>query len=136
MGALQTLRPWGFVFVMGALFGFVVGAVGGGLLEERSPFSHESAAARQYMISLLEQEPQSLIALTPRSDVVSRAMQFASAEGTAGTITPLSLTYLGGKSSGLLSVHAYAIEVRSADGQRQFFPLALTLVGGKVVRRE
>ena len=136
MVALLALRPWAFVFVIGGLFGFVVSAVGSGLLEERSPFSHESAAARQYMISLLEQEPGSLIALSPRSDVVSRAMQFASAEGAQGSITPVSLTYLGGKASGLISVHAYAIEIRSADGQRQFFPLAITLAGGKVVRRE
>ena len=47
-----------------------------------------------------------------------------------------SLTYLGGRTAGALAVHVYAIEIRAANGQRQFFPLALTLVSGKVVRRE
>lgn len=137
MGMLRALRPWALVFLLGAMLTFVVGAIGGGLLEERAVFgAHESSSARQYMISLLQSEPESLIALSPKTDVVSRAMQFAQAAQSAGTITPVSLTYLGGRSAGPSSVHMYAIEIRTADGQRQFFPLALTLVGGKVVRRE
>src|SRR3990172_1739241 len=117
----RALRPWAVVFLLGGLFGFVIAAIGGGLAEERAVFGqHETAAARTYIISLLENEPQSLIALSPKTDVVNRAMQFAQAEGAAGTV----------------SVHIYAIELRAANGQRQFFPLALTLVGGKVVRRE
>jgi hypothetical protein len=63
-------------------------------------------------------------------------MQFAQAQEGSGQITPISLTYIGGRTAGSLSVHIYAIEIRAANGQRQFFPLALTLVGGKVVRRE
>lgn len=133
---LSALRPWAIVFVLGALLSFVVTAIGGGLAEEKAIFGvHESAASRRYMNSLLQNEPETLIALSPKSDVVNRAMQFAQAQ-EAGQITPISLTYLGGRAGGALSVHVYAIEIRAANGQRQFFPLALTLVGGKVVRRE
>ena len=133
---LTALRPWAVVFVLGALFAFVISLIGGGLAEERAIFGqHESADARRYMISLLQAEPQTLIALSPRTDVVSRAIQFASLTG-ATDVTPVSLTYLGGRTSGAYSVHMYAIELRDSSGQRQFFPLALTLVGGKVVRRE
>lgn len=134
---LRALRPWAIVFVLGALSAFVVTAIGSGLAEERAIFGvHETAAARRYMISLLQAEPQSLIALTPKTDVVNRAIQFRSSEEAAGSVTPISLTYLGGRTGGALSVHIYAIEIRSGDGQRSFFPLAITLIGGKVVRRE
>ncbi len=134
---LRALRPWAVVFLLGTLFAFVVTAIGGGLAEEKAVFGvHESAAARTYMNSLLLSEPESLIALSPKTDVVNRAMQFAQAQEGAGQITPISLTYLGGRTAGALSVHIYAIEIRAADGQRQFFPLALTLLSGKVVRRE
>jgi hypothetical protein len=134
---MAALRPWLVVFVLALLFGFVVTALGSGLAEEKAIFgTRESASARRYMISLLENEPHTLIALSPRSDVVSRAAQIAQSEAAAGQITPVSLTYLGGRTSGALSVHVYAIEMRAQDGQRQFFPLALTLIEGKVVRRE
>jgi hypothetical protein len=46
------------------------------------------------------------------------------------------VTYLGGSSSGRISVHIYAVEIQASGGQYQFFPLALTIVGGKVVRVE
>jgi hypothetical protein len=131
------MRPWALVFVLGALLAFVISVIGGGLAEERAIFgAHESADARRYMISLLQAEPQTLIALSPRTDVVSRAIQFASLTGASGDVTPVSLTYVGGRTSGPYGVHMYAIELRDSSGQRQFFPLALTLVGGKVVRRE
>ncbi len=134
---LRALRPWAIVFLLGALLSFVVTAIGGGLLEEKAVFGvHESAASRRYMNSLLQSEPDTLIALSPKTDVVNRAMQFAQAQEGAGQITPISLTYLGGRTAGALAVHIYAIEIRAANGQRQFFPLALTLLGGKVVRRE
>lgn len=137
VGALRAVRPWGIVFVLGALLAFVVTALSSGLAEEKAIFGvKESAGARQYIISLLQQEPDSLIRLSPKTDVVSRAMQFAQAEGAQGQITPISLTYLGGRTSGALAVHVYAIEIRAGTGQRQFFPLALTLRSGKVVRRE
>jgi hypothetical protein len=134
---LRGVGPWAVIFVLGLLTSFVVTALGSGLAEEKAVFGvHESASARQYMISLLQQEPQSLIALTPKTDVVSRAMQFRQSDQAAGQIQPQSLTYLGGRTSGALAVHIYAIEIRAGTGQRQFFPLALTLLSGKVVRRE
>lgn len=134
---IAALRPWAFVFVLALLLSFVVTAIGVGLIEEKAIFgTRESADARRYMISLLENEPHTLIALTPKTDVVNRAMQFAQSEAAAGQISTISLTYLGGRNMGALSVHTYAIELRSGDGQRQFFPLALTLVEGKVIRRE
>lgn len=134
---LRALRPWALVFVIGGMLGFVMFAIGGGLLEERAVFgTRESAAARRYMISLLENEPHTLIALSPKTDAVSRAMQIAQSEAAAGQIEPISLTYLGGRNAGSLSVHVYAIELRNQSGQRRFFPLALTLLEGKVIRRE
>jgi len=134
---LRALRPWAIVFVLGALLSFVVTALSSGLAEEKALFGvRESAAARQYMIGLLQSEPESLIALSPKTDVVNRAMQFAQAQEAQGQTTPVSLTYLGGRTAGSLAVHVYAIEIRAGTGQRQFFPLALTLVRGKVVRRE
>lgn len=134
---LRALAPWAIVFVLGLLLSFVVTALGSGLAEEKALFGvKESASARQYIISLLQNEPDSLIALTPKTDVVNRAMQFRQSEEAAGQITPISLTYLGGRTAGALAVHVYAIEIRTGTGQRQFFPLALTLVQGKVVRRE
>lgn len=137
MGPLRAIRPWSLVFVIGLLLGFVVTALGSGLAEEKAIFGvRESTAARRYMISLLQNEPQSLIALTPKTDVVNRAMQFKQSEAATGQIQPISLTYLGGRTSGSLAVHMYAIEVRGGSGQRQFFPLALTLSNGRVVRRE
>lgn len=134
---LRALSPWALVFILGTMLSFVVTALGGGLLEEKAVFGvKESTPARRYMLSLLQNEPDSLIALSPKSDVVNRAMQFAQAKEAEGQITPQSLTYLGGRTAGSLSVHVYAVEIRAASGQRQFFPLALTLVEGKVVRRE
>lgn len=134
---IAAIRPWALIFVLALMLAFVVTAIGTGLIEERAVFgTRESSEARRYMISLLENEPNSLIALSPKSDVVNRAMQFAQAEVAEGQIDVSSLTYLGGRNMGALSIHSYAIEIRSSDGQRQFFPLALTLVEGKVIRRE
>jgi hypothetical protein len=133
----RALAPWSVVFVLGLLMSFVVTALGSGLAEERALFGvHEPPESRQYMIKLLQQEPEGLIALTPKTDVVSRAMQFRQSETASGQIQAQSMTYLGGRTSGPLSVHIYAIEIRAGTGQRQFFPLALTLLQGKVVRRE
>jgi hypothetical protein len=133
----RAASPWVVIFLIAFLLSFVVTAIGSGLIEEKAVFgTRESAAARRYMISLLENEPHTLIALTPRTDVVNRAMQFAQAEVAQGQITVNSLTYIGGRNAGALSVHSYALELRNPDGQLQFFPLALTLVEGKVIRRE
>ena len=118
---MRAVRPWLLVFTIAFLLSFVVTAIGSGLIEEKAIFgTRESAAARRYMISLLENEPHTLIALTPRTDVVNRAMQFAQAEVAQGQITVNSLTYIGGRNAGALSVHSYldlcrlqGIEIRS-----------------------
>ena len=137
MRSIRGLAPWATVFALGLMVSFVVTAIGTGLAEEKAVFGvKENATARQYMISLLQQEPESLIALTPKTDVVSRAMQFSQSESGQGKVDPISLTYLGGRTAGALAVHTYAIEIRASSGQRQFFTLALTLLNGKVVRRE
>ncbi|HEY6202216.1 MAG TPA: hypothetical protein VI056_04165 [Candidatus Limnocylindria bacterium] len=96
----------------------------------------ESNDAHKYMMALLKREADSLSQLRPASDVVSRALDQQNASQQAQDVKPLSVTYLGGISSGRLSVHIYAVELQAGSGQYQFFPLALTIVGGKVVRVE
>jgi hypothetical protein len=96
----------------------------------------ESSDAHKYMMALLQRESESLSQLQPAQDVVSRALQQQSTSQQSSDVKPLSVTYLGGGSSGRLSVHIYAVEIQAAGGQYQFFPLALTIVGGKVVRVE
>lgn len=96
----------------------------------------ESSDAHKYMMALLQREADSLSQLRPASDVVSRALDQQNASQSAKDVKPLSVTYLGGSSSGRLSVHIYAVEIQAGSGQYQFFPLALTIVGGKVVRVE
>jgi hypothetical protein len=96
----------------------------------------ESSDAHKYMMALLQRESESLSQLQPAQDVVSRALQQQSTSQQSSDVKPLSVTYLGGGSSGRLSVHIYAVEIQATGGQYQFFPLALTIVGGKVVRVE
>jgi hypothetical protein len=96
----------------------------------------ESADAHKYMMALLQRESESLSQLRPQRDVVSRALEQQNASQSAQQVKPLTLTYLGGGSSGRISVHIYAVEIQAAGGQYQFFPLALTVIGGKVVRVE
>lgn len=134
---MGVLRSFLSVAAVGGLLGFVVTAMVGPLLDESGWLGvRENPNARAYMVGLLEHEAHTLIALSPRSDVVSRAMQFRNSEEATGQITPVSLTYMGGRTKGPISVHVYAIELRNIQGQRQFFPLALTLAEGKVIRRE
>ena len=97
----------------------------------------ESSDAHKYMMALLQRESESLAQLRPARDVISRAMEQQNASSQqASEVKPLSLTYLGGGSAGRISVHIYAVELQASGGQYQFFPLALTIVGGKVVRVE
>lgn len=96
----------------------------------------ESSDAHKYMIALLQRESESLSQLRPAQDVVSRALEQQNVSQQSSEVKPLSVTYLGGGSSGRLSVHIYAVELQATGGQYQFFPLALTVVGGKVVRVE
>jgi hypothetical protein len=96
----------------------------------------ESSDAHKYMMALLQRESESLSQLRPTRDVISRALEQQNASQQSSEVKPLSLTYLGGGSSGRISVHIYAVEIQAGGGQYQFFPLALTVVGGKVVRVE
>lgn len=96
----------------------------------------ESSDAHKYMIALLQRQSESLSQLRPASDVVSRALDQQNVSQQTADVKPLSVTYLGGSSSGRLSVHIYAVEIEAGSGAYQFFPLALTIVGGKVVRVE
>jgi len=96
----------------------------------------ESNDAHKYMLALLQRESESLSQLRPARDVISRALEQQNASQQSSEVKPLSLTYLGGGSSGRISVHIYAVEIQAGSGQYQFFPLALTIVGGKVVRVE
>jgi len=123
--------------LVGALLGFVVTSLGGPLIQEMQWFGNrESAEARRYMIGILENEPDALASLTPRGDLVSRAIQYKMTQESQGQWRPISLTYLGGLTKGGISIHTYAIELRSAAGREQFVPLALTVANGKVIRRE
>lgn len=133
----KALRTALATVLLGGLLGYVVTGLGGPLIAEMALFGNrESTEARRYMIAVLENEPETLANLTPKGDVVSRAMQYLQSDESQGQWTPLSLTYMGGVTKGGLQVHTYAIELRSASGREQFIPLALTLANGKVIRRE
>lgn len=123
--------------ILGALLGFIVVSLGGPIVDQMQLLGQrESREARVYMIGVLENEADVLAALSPRGDLVARAMQYKMAEQSEGQWTPISLTYLGGVTEGSLQVHTYAIELRNATGREQFLSLALTLADGKVIRRE
>lgn len=124
VGGLMGYAGTGFVTTMVADSGIL----GGG---------GESSDAHKYMLALLQRESETLAELRPARDVISRALeqQNASSQQASG-VKPLSMTYLGGGSSGQISVHIYAVELQAAGGQYQFFPLALTIVRGEVVRVE
>jgi hypothetical protein len=75
--------------------------------------------------------------IRPSQDIAQRAMELQGAQQSRNTnVQPLSLTYLGGGSMGSLSVHIYALGLRSASGVDEFLPVALTVVGGKVLRAQ
>ena len=128
--ALAMLLVGGLVGYAGTGFTTTIvadsGILGGG----------ESSDAHKYVMALLQRESESLAQLQPARDVVSRALQQQSVAQQPTSAKPLSVTYLGGSSSGRISVHIYAVELQATGGQYQFFPLALTVVGGKVVRVE
>jgi hypothetical protein len=129
--ALAMLLVGGLVGYAGTAFTTTLvadsGILGGG---------GESSDAHKYVMALLQRESESLAQLQPARDVVSRALQQQSVSQQPTSAKPLSVTYLGGSSSGRISVHIYAVELQATGGQYQFFPLALTVVGGKVVRVE
>jgi hypothetical protein len=129
--ALAMLLVGGLVGYAGTAFTTTLvadsGILGGG---------GESSDAHKYVMALLQRESESLAQLQPSRDVVSRALQQQSVAQQPTSAKPQSVTYLGGSSAGRISVHIYAVELEATGGQYQFFPLALTIVGGKVVRVE
>ena len=138
MGSRAITTTVGTVLI-GALLGYFVASGVGIAVEESGLFggNGESPIARAYMLGLLQRDPGSISSIRPQQGIAQRAseLQGASSRSTSSS-QPLSLTYLGGASVGQLSVHIYAVGVRSSSGADQFFPLALTIAGGKVVRSE
>jgi hypothetical protein len=128
------------IALVGILIGYVGTAFAGTLVADSGLLpgsTGEQPAARQYVVKMLQHETDSLAQLRPQQDVISRALEQQNAESQrqqTASAKPMSVTYLGGASSGRFSVQIYAVEVRGANGRTQFFPLALTLAGGKVVR--
>jgi hypothetical protein len=121
--------------LVGTIVGYALSAAGSTIISDQGWFasSGESSQARNYMLALLQREADNLSALRPQQDVVSQALAAQAAQQSQQQAKPLSLTYLGGASNGTFSVHIYAVEVRGNDGAQQLFPLALTLLGGKVI---
>jgi hypothetical protein len=124
------------VVLVGVVVGYMLAVTVSTIITDQGWFasSSESPQARNYMVALLQREADRLSQLRPQQDVVSQALAEQAAQQNRGQAKPLSLTYLGGSSQGGLSVQIYAIEVRANDGSQQLFPLALTLLGGKVVQ--
>jgi len=132
-GSLGTL-------VVGMFAGFVIASAVGVFIQDSGLFgaSGESSVTRAYMLGLLKLDPSSIVGIRPNQSIAQRAaeLQGADTSRTTSSIQPLSLTYMGGATVGSYSVHIYAVDLRNAQGVDQFFPLALTVSGGKVVRRE
>jgi len=114
--------------LVGMFAGFVLASAVGVFIQDSGLFgaSGESPIARAY------------IGIRPNQSIAQRAaeLQGADTSRTTASIQPLSLTYIGGAGVGSYSVHIYAVGLRTAQGVDQFFPLALTVSGGKVVRSE
>jgi hypothetical protein len=126
--------------LVGALIGFFIASAVGIVIQDNGFFggNGESPVARAYMLGLLQRDPNSMANVRPQQGIASRAaeLQGAASSRSTASIQPLSMTYLGGMSMGQISVHIYAVGLRSASGVDQFFPLALTVAGGKVIRSE
>jgi hypothetical protein len=126
--------------LVGMLAGFVIASAAGVLVQDSGLFgaSGESPIARAYMLGLLQRDPSSIVGIRPNQSIAQRAseLQGADTSRTTSTMQPLSLTYIGGAQVGTYSVHIYAVGLRTAQGVDQFFPLALTVSGGKVIRSE
>ena len=126
--------------LVGVFLGFVLSAFAGVFVQDSGLFgtNGESPVARAYMLGLLQRDPSAIVGIRPNQSIAQRAseLQGAQTSRAASSIQPLSLTYMGGATVGSYSVHIYAVGLRSASGADQFFPLALTVSGGKVVRSE
>jgi len=126
------------ILLLGGLVGYVGTAFTTTLVADSGILgnSGESNAAHKYMLALLQRQSESLSQLGPSGDVVSRALQQQNVSQQPQDVKPLTVTYLGGASSGRISVQIYAVEVQASGGQYQFLPFSLTLIGGRVQRVE
>ena len=133
------LNPIGTLLV-GVLTGFIIASVVGIVIQDSGFFGSngESPIARAYMLGLLQRDPSSIVGIRPNQSIAQRAQELQGAESsrTQAAIQPISLTYIGGASVGGYGVHIYAVDLRNSQGVDQFFPLALTVYQGKVVRSE
>lgn len=125
--------------LVGILAGFILSSAVGVLIQNSGLLgSGESPVARAYMLGLLQRDPNAIVGIRPNQSLPMQAAELQGAETSrqSSAIQPLSLTYLGGGSMGSFQVHIYAVGLRNSSGADQFFPLALTISGGKVVRSE
>lgn len=127
--------------VVGILLGFLIASAIGVIAQDNGFFggNGESPVARAYMLGLLQRDPNSMSSVRPQQGIAQRASELQGAETSrsgSAAIQPLSLTYVGGSTMGSLSIHIYAVGLRNASGVDQFFPLALTISSGKVIRSE
>ena len=93
----------------------------------------ESSQAHKCVMAIIQRDSAST-KLCSQSPLVQRALAQQNASQTVPDAKPLSLTYLGSSAAGKVSVHIYAVEITAGGGQYQFFPLALTIIGGQVVK--
>jgi hypothetical protein len=135
---IRFLSPLLGLLLAGALIGFVMAGLLAPVLGRVPLISGTSEApeARSYVERMLERDVDALIALRPRRDIVSRAQEMQRAAEQNIQLKPLSLTYMGGNSSGLTNVHIYAIGIQLPSGEQRLVPFTITVVGGKVVRVE
>jgi hypothetical protein len=140
MGIGRLLRGSLGTLLVGMLAGFVIAAAISVIVQDSGMFgaSGESPIARAYMLGLLQRDPSSMAGIRPNQSISRRAaeLQGADTSRTSTSIQPLSLTYIGGAGAGSYSVHIYAVGLRSSQGVNEFFSLALTVSGGKVIRSE
>jgi hypothetical protein len=126
--------------LVGMLAGFILASAAGVVVQDSGLFgaSGESPIARAYMLGLLRRDPNSMVGIRPNQSIAQRAaeLQAADTSRTTASIQPLSLTYIGGATVGSYSLNIYAVGLRNAQGVDQFFPLALTVSGGTVIRSE
>jgi hypothetical protein len=117
------------------MVGYLVASAVSFVVTDRGWFTAggESPEARNFMLAYLQREAENVAALRPQQDVVSKALSELASQSSASQVKTLSLTYLGGASSGPISVQVYAVEQRASNGSQGLGTFALTLVGGKVL---
>lgn len=140
MGVRRLIAGSVGTLLVGILAGFAIASAVGVFIQDSGLFgaSSESPIARAYMLGLLQRDPSAIAGIRPNQSIAHRAaeLQGADTSRTAASIQPLSLTFIGGAKVGSYSVQIYAVGLRNTQGVDQFFPLALTISGGKVVRSE